>query len=244
VFHVKTFYAPSGPVLRELNSLCTRFGLSPSQQEQLGGVLGYLATDDLAPTTVRTPEQALRTHLADSLVALDLEVVRAAAAIADLGAGAGFPGLPLAVALPAGEVRSIESQGRKCAFIEGMCRATGIDNVRAVRSRAEEWVDGVAANDLVLARALAAPSVVLEYAAPLLRLGGSLVDWRGRRSPLEEEAALRAAAELGMELSEVRRMEPYVGAREHHLHVYLKVASTPPRFPRRPGVARKRPLGC
>ncbi len=110
-------------------------------------------------------------------------------------------------------------------------------------ARAEEWGEGVARNDLVLARALAPQPVVLEYAAPLLRLGGTLVDWRGKReSPEEEEAAGRAAALLGLRRTEMRRVVPFEGARDHHLHVFGKVAETPARFPRRAGVARKRPL--
>jgi 16S rRNA (guanine527-N7)-methyltransferase len=70
------------------------------------------------------------------------------------------------------------------------------------------------------------------------------VDWRGRRNVDEETDALCAAEQLGMRLLEIRRTEPYKGARDHHLHVFEKVAETPSRFPRRAGVARKRPLGC
>ncbi len=207
-------------------------------------ILKRLATADAPPTAVRDPRRAVQAHLADSLVALELEVVRSAGTIADLGAGAGFPGLPLAVALPASEVRLIESQRRKCVFIEGICQAAGIDNARVIRARAEEWSEGIGANDVVVVRALAAPPVVLEYAAPLLRLGGTLIDWRGRRDAEDEAAAATAASQLGLELLAAQRMDPYEGAREHHLHLYLKVAPTPARFPRRTGVARKRPLGC
>jgi 16S rRNA (guanine527-N7)-methyltransferase len=85
--------------------------------------------------------------------------------------------------------------------------------------------------------------VVLEYAAPLLRAGGFLVDWRGKREPKGERSAALAGAELGMQLVEIRRTEPFAGARDRHLHLYEKVRDTPERFPRRPGIARKRPLG-
>jgi 16S rRNA (guanine527-N7)-methyltransferase len=98
------------------------------------------------------------------------------------------------------------------------------------------------ANDLVTARALGPAALVLEYAAPLLREGGTLVQWRGAREEEDERAAGRAAGELGMELLEIRRVEPWSGAREHHLHVYTKEHATPARFPRRAGMARKRPL--
>jgi 16S rRNA (guanine527-N7)-methyltransferase len=242
-FHVKASGLSDG-VLGDLQSLCERYSLAAGQRDRLLVILERLAADELAPTAVREPDEALRTHLADSLAALDLDLVRSAVAIADLGSGAGFPGLPLAVALPAAEVCLIESQRRKCDFIEAVCRAAEIANARTVCARAEEWVAGVDANDVVLARALASPPVVLEYAAPLLRLGGVLVDWRGRRSAREESAATAAAASLGLGLVAIQRVEPYEGVREHHLHIYSKIEPTPARFPRRAGVARKRPLGC
>jgi 16S rRNA (guanine527-N7)-methyltransferase len=206
-------------------------------------ILAVLAGDGRAPTTIRDPWRAVEAHLADSLTALGLGAVREAGRAADLGAGAGFPGLALAVALPLSEVCLVESQARKCAFMEQICAAAEIGNARVVCVRAEEWHDGLRDNDLVVARALAPQPVVLEYAAPLLRLGGTLVDWRGRREAAQERRAAAAGDELGLRLLEIRRVEPFEGARDHRLHVYLKVAETPPRFPRRAGVARKRPLG-
>jgi 16S rRNA (guanine527-N7)-methyltransferase len=229
-------------VVSLLVGLATRHGLSQVQVDQLGGILTALAADERAPTTVREPIRALDVHLADSLVALELKEVREAGRIADIGAGAGFPGLPLAVALPGAEMGLIESQARKCAFIEGMVVGSGMTNVEVVCARAEQWPEGVGANDVVLARAVAAQPVVLEYAAPLLRLGGALVDWRGRRDSGEERSAAIAAELLGLRLESIRRVEPYAGVRDHHLHTYLKVEETPERFPRRAGMARKKPL--
>lgn len=226
-----------------LTALGGRYGLNEHQLGQLGTVLGELEGGEWAPTAVRDPTQAVDVHLADSLTALELGVVRSAASIADLGAGAGFPGLALAVALQSTEVRLIESQKRKCEFIERVCAAAAIENARVVWARAEEWQEGVSRNDVVVARALAPQSVVLEYAAPLLRMGGTLVDWRGRRKPDEEDAAERAASSLGLRRAEVRRVIPFDEATDRHLHMFVKTEETPPRFPRRPGIARKRPLG-
>ncbi len=119
--------------------------------------------------------------------------------IADLGSGAGFPGLALAVALPAAEVSLVESQRRKCEFLERVCAAAEIENAHVVCSRAEEWREGVSRYDVVTARALAPQPVVLEYAAPLLRMGGTLVDWRGRRDEAAEEAARARGGVAGPE---------------------------------------------
>jgi 16S rRNA (guanine527-N7)-methyltransferase len=230
-------------VRARLVELGGHYGLAQAQRDQLATLLAALERDEHAPTAVREPERAVDVHVADSLVALELEPVRAATAIADLGAGAGFPGLPLAVALPACEVRLLESSARKCEFLRDAASQLGLLNVRVACARAEEWEEGRLAHDVVLARAVAAQPVVLEYAAPLLREGGILVDWRGRRLAAEEAAAERAAGELGLRRVEILVSEPFARARDHRLHVFEKVAATPPRFPRRAGMARKRPLG-
>jgi 16S rRNA (guanine527-N7)-methyltransferase len=226
-----------------LEGLAARYGLDKHQHGQLSLVLEELERDEHAPTAVREATRAVDTHLADALAALELDAILAATSIADLGAGAGFPGMALAIGLPGAEIRLIESQRRSCEFLERVCARAEIGNARVIWARAEEWNEGFCGNDAVVVRALASQPVVLEYAAPLLRLGGTLVDWRGRRVGEDEQAALRAAQELGLRLSEVRRVEPFAGARDHHLHVYLKVRDTPERFPRRAGMARKRPLG-
>ncbi len=203
-----------------------------------------LASEPDPPTTVAAPAEAARVHLADSLSALDLPDVSAADRIADIGAGAGFPGLALAVALPAARVDLVESTRRKCAVIERLAASAGLENVAAVPERAEDWggSGGAGAYGVVTARALAPLAVLAEYAAPMLVAGGVLVAWKGRRDEREEAAGAEAAALLGMASEQVLRVVPYAGARDHHLHVLRKVAPTPERFPRRAGQARKRPL--
>ena len=230
-------------VERRLNDLGERWGLAPVQIAMLARVLAVLATDPLAPSSVRGAV-AVDVHVADSLSALALECVAGATVVADLGSGAGFPGLVLAVALPDARVALVESAARKCEFLERLCGIAEIRNVRVVRARAEEWADGLGVHDLVVARALAPLAVVCEYGAPLLAMGGSLVAWKGAIAESEGAAADRAAPQLGLKRGEVVRSEPYAGSVAHHLHVYRKVALTPPGFPRRAGVARKRPLGA
>ncbi len=217
--------------------------LSEGQWRQLARVIETIAADEHAPTAIRGPDRAGDLHVADSLVALELPQVREARTIADLGSGSGFPGVALAVALPWASVKLIESQQRKCRFLERVCHSAAIENAEVVCVRAEEWGDGACRNDLVVARALAPQPVVLEYASPLLEMGGALVDWRGRRVSSEEEQAQRAAALLGMRRAELRAVRPFADARDRHLHVFVKEHATPPQFPRRAGIARKRPLG-
>jgi 16S rRNA (guanine527-N7)-methyltransferase len=231
-------------VRARISELCEQHDLPAGADGRLVALLSLLASDPLAPTTVTDPAVAVDVHLADSLVALSLHSVRSAQTIVDIGSGAGFPGLPLAIALPGALVSLVESNGRKCDFLRRAVAGAGLTNARVVQARAEQIPDSVGRYDVATARALAPLSVVAEYAAPLLEPGGTLVAWKGHREAEEEEAAARAAGELGLEFGEIASVQPFREAEARHLYVISKVRPTPDRFPRRAGVARKRPLGA
>ena len=139
----------------------------------------------------------------------------------------------------------VESGERKSETVRRLAAAAGLGNARAVHARAEDWArdEGAIRYEAVTARALAPLPVLCEYAAPLLADGGILVCWKGARRADEERAGAEAGAELGLRGREPLRVEPFPGAHSRHLHVFEKVAPTPSRFPRRPGMAAKRPLG-
>jgi 16S rRNA (guanine527-N7)-methyltransferase len=225
-------------------ALCRRYGLPPGAEERIERLLDALATEPDPPTTVAAPERALEAHVADSLAGLEAPGLRAAATIADVGAGAGFPGLVLAIALPESAVDLIESTARKCATIERLAAVAGLANARALAVRAEDWARGEGRERYaaVTARAVAPLAVLCEYAAPLLALGGTLVCWKGARRPDEERAGAEAAAELGLRSLAKLPVTPFPGAHSRHLHAYVKEGPTPERFPRRAGVATRRPL--
>jgi 16S rRNA (guanine527-N7)-methyltransferase len=144
--------------------------------------------------------------------------------IVDVGSGGGSPGIPLAVALPDREVTLLEAERRKCAFLEQWAPP----NARVVWGRAEEQpVDGYG---VALAKALAQPATAVEWCLPLVRPGGAVVLWLGPSADLE--AVGRVAAQVG-------GGEPEDNA---GLVVIRKLTATPPGFPRRVGVAKKRPL--
>ena len=198
------------------------------------------------PTTVRDPLDAVDHHVADSLSGLESGALRGAPRIADLGSGAGFPGLPLAIALPDSRVDLVESARRKCAVIDRL-RGGWLENARSLPLRAEEWAAGdgragLRRRDGAGARAAAGAGGVRGSAA---REGGALVAWKGARERAEEAAggaALRRSS--GSSRAEVRPVTPFVGTLDLNLYLYLKDGSTPNRFPRRPGIASKRPLGA
>jgi 16S rRNA (guanine527-N7)-methyltransferase len=228
-----------------LSGLAERYCLIDQQKQRLADLLSLLASDQRAPTSVREPGLAIDIHLADSLAALELDLDREAILdVADIGSGAGFPGLPLAISRPLWNTYLLDSQSRKCGFISRALLATMTENAQVICARAEEWRAGMGGQDLVLARALAPQSVVLEYAAPLLRVGGRLIDWRARRDANEEYESAAAGQLLGLEFIAAHPVAPFEGAQHRHLYVYRKVRDTPERFPRRSGVARKRPLAA
>lgn len=228
---------------RALGAVTRRYALPGHAAAQLESLLWLLVRDAVAPTTVRDPRGVLDDHLADSLVALELEGVRSASRLADLGSGAGLPALPLAIALPHAEFVLVESAARKCVFLRRAIRECAIENAHVEHTRVEAWRARLEQFDVVTARAVGPLEVVAEYASPLLRPGGALVVWRGQRNRSAEEAAALAADELGLERGEFRPVKPHLGVRNRSLYVSRKVGRTPDGFPRREGIARKRPLG-
>ena len=215
---------------------------------RLTPVLELLAADPASLSSVRDPERAWKVHVEDSLSGLEL--VGSPERIADLGAGAGFPGLVLAAALPTTSVDLIESVGRKAEFIERAIAAAGFDNARALARRSEEWAaaadpdGGREAYDVVTARAVGRLATLAELASPLLRDGGALVAWKGRRDADEEAELERAAAALAMEPERVEAVGERAGSRHRHIYRVRKSGPTPASLPRRPGMAKKRPLGA
>ena len=161
--------------------------------------------------------------LEDSLRAVEV-LSGFAGSIVDVGSGGGAPGIPLAVALPAREVTLLEANGRKCEFL----RRWAPPNARVVQGRVEE--QDVDAYGVAVAKALAPPPVAAEWCLPLVRPGGAAILWVGPSA--DAGAVARVAEQLGSRL-----VESPPG-----LIVLRKQAPTPPGFPRRTGVARKRPL--
>ena len=215
----------------------------PDAQRRFQAILAALGREPDPHTTV-PPDAWMDVHVADSLEGLGVEELGLARSIADVGSGVGFPGLPLAIALPDARVDLIESAARRIAVIERLVAAGEVGNVRALGARAEEWAagEGREAYDAVIARAVAPLAVLVEYASPLLREGGVLVAWKGRRDRAEEDAGRVAAERAAMTASRVLPVEPYPGSTDRHLHVYVKTGPTPEGLPRRPGIATKRPL--
>jgi 16S rRNA (guanine527-N7)-methyltransferase len=219
--------------------------LTPGARQALERVLVLLESERASVSSVTDPARGWKVHVEDSLTGLEVPGLLEASRIADVGAGAGFPGLALAAALPEASVDLVESVGRKCDFMRRAIDQTELANARVLNTRSEELAAaaGREAYDAVTARAVGRLSTLAELASPLLRDGGVLVAWKGRRDPDEEEELARAAAGLAMEPLEIRAVGPFAGSRHRHLHVLAKAGPTPAGLPRRPGMAKKRPRG-
>jgi 16S rRNA (guanine527-N7)-methyltransferase len=209
-------------------------------------VLELLAADPRSLSSVRDPQEAWRAHVADALTGLQVSTIHSAREIADVGSGAGFPGFVLAVALPAARVDLIESVGRKCDFMRDTAERAGIENVRVVHARSEEHAaaEGREAYDVVTARAVGRLATLAELASPLLREGGTLIAWKGRRDPNEEAELERASEFLAMAPRKILEVGESAGYAHRHLHTARKIGRTPAALPRRPGLAKKRPYGA
>ena len=218
--------------MKRVREVAARYGVDA---DPLCALLEALAAEPDPPTTVSDPVDE---HIADSLSALPYI---SGARIADIGSGSGFPGLVLAAALPSSHVTLFESQRRAAGVAERLRAAAGLRNAHVVSERVES-VASRSAFDVVTARAVASLAVLVEYSAPLLVEGGQLVAWKGARDAAEELGGEEAGRVVGLSLDRVISVTPFPGAHSRHLHIHSKTGRTPDRFPRRPGMARKRPL--
>jgi 16S rRNA (guanine527-N7)-methyltransferase len=207
-------------------------------------------------TAITEPERVELLHFADSLTivpAVDAYVREIGGDVAmlsqvrvlDVGTGAGFPGIPLAILRPHVSVALLEATGKKVAFLRRAADDIGLNNVTALNLRAEEAAQHPTLRermDIVLARALARLPVLLEYCLPFLRRDGFVLAMKSGDLTDELAEGVRAAAELG---GTIRATEP-VPIPELGGHVLIRIdktGDTPAKFPRRPGIPTRRPLG-
>lgn len=196
-------------------------------------------------TAITDPHEIRLKHFLDSLsCALPLGTYPSGR-LADVGAGAGFPSLPLKIAFPALSVTLIESVGKKADFCRRVIAELGLEQAAVLTERAEQVGRHPAHReqyDWAVARAVAELPVLLEYLLPLLRVGGQAIAMKGAAGPAEAQASEPALGELGGRLVRALPVELPGVTELRHLVVVEKVSPTPERYPRRPGIPAKRPL--
>jgi 16S rRNA (guanine527-N7)-methyltransferase len=223
----------------------TEFGLDEAAQTQLALLGDVILGAGFNVTRVNDPDLVERFHFLDSLSLLELPCVTGAHSIVDVGSGAGLPALVLAIALPA-TIVAVESQRKKCVFIEQAAAALKLENVVVRCARAEEYgrMEGRGQHDIAVSRALAALPVVAEYSMPLLALGGHMVSMKGAISDQERIQAEKAVGILGGDSLEAVKLQPFPDAQNRWVYTARKIRLTPRDYPRRSGIPAKRPLGA
>jgi len=193
-------------------------------------------------TAITDPAEIKLKHFQDSLALLSV-LPLTNESIVDVGAGAGFPGIPLKIACPNIKLTLIEATGKKCEFLNHLISALGLKDVIVINARAEEAIkEKRETYDLAVSRAVAELRVLCEYCLPFVKVGGLFVAYKEEKVEAEVSAAKKALAELGGQLKEIKKVNLPDSAIVRSLVVIAKVAPTPLKYPRRAGMAKKRPL--
>ena len=217
--------------LREhVELLSAHYRLSSDVADALGTLAAMAVVPDekVLPRRPAT-KRLIAIQLSSCAAAVELDLVRCARQIVDIGSGLGFPGLVLASMVQTANFSLVEAKEERCAFLRRAVAAMGLTNVEVIHSQAQRWTEGAMSAELVTARALAGPRVMVRLSAPLLVMGGTAVIWgTPRRDPAKEADTQEAAEAAGLRHVTVHETKP-VGLGARYLYVYEKVATTPAR---------------
>ena len=190
-------------------------------------------------TAITEPEQVAKLHLLDSLTVLACADLRGKRLI-DVGCGAGFPGVPVAIACPEAQVTLLDSLGKRMKWLEEILPRLGV-NAQCVTARAEEAVsDRRETYDYAVSRAVARLNILLELTAPYVKVGGAVLAMKGAAAREELAESGSAIKKLGLTLEEVREFP--IGDAAHAVIVLRKTAPTPKQYPRRYAKIKQAPL--
>ncbi len=199
-------------------------------------------------TAITDREGVLLRHFLDSLSCLGVlpwADLASGARVIDVGTGAGFPGIPLKIVCPGMRLTLLEATRKKVTFLEHIVRVLDLQAVEVIHGRAEEvGRDPIHREqyDWALARAVVEMPALAEYLLPLLRVGGAMLAQKGEGAAIEVQASDAATNALGGEVRHLLPVELRGIAETRYLVVIDKVAATPEKYPRRPGMPKKRPI--
>lgn len=196
-------------------------------------------------TAITDTEDFIKKHYIDSLLCGMSAEFRSGGRVIDVGTGAGFPGVPLAIAFPEKEFVLMDSLNKRIKIINELCSEAGIMNVTAVHGRAEELArrkDMRESFDVCVSRAVANMSTLSEYCLPFVRTGGTFIAYKGPDSDREIHDAENAVKLLGGEISRTEKMNIDGFPFDHRLVFISKTGPTVSKYPRKPGTPAKEPL--
>lgn len=194
-------------------------------------------------TAITEPREVATLHLLDSL-ALAAHEELAGKKIIDVGTGAGFPGMPLAIALPGVDMTLLDSLNKRIDFLQEVCNALSLQDITCVHARAEEFAAAHRESyDFAVSRAVAALPVLCELCLPLVKVGGAFLAMKSSHSQEETDQAAKAISLLGGKLERVTDYSIPTADITHRLLTIRKVSPTPKKYPRRFAQIKKQPLG-
>jgi 16S rRNA (guanine527-N7)-methyltransferase len=196
-------------------------------------------------TAIRDAESIRTKHFLDSFSCVLAWKSSPPNQLIDVGTGAGFPGIPLKILYPNLKLTLVESVGKKAMFCQHIVRVLGLEQVEVIQARAEDLGQDAGHRekyDWALARAVANLNVLSEYLIPLVRIGGTVLAQKGESGPAEAQSAEEAMRLLGGKLKQLIPVHLPGVADDRYLVVVEKVAATPPKYPRKPGIPMKQPL--
>ena len=197
-------------------------------------------------TAITERDEVYLKHFYDSItLGLHTGVLEGEITLCDVGAGAGFPSIPLKIAFPNIKVTIVDSLNKRINFLESLFKELGLEGVRCYHDRAETFgqnPDHRAAYDIVTARAVARMSVLSELCVPLVKKGGYFVAMKAASSQEELDDAKAAIATLGGKVEEDYAFELPKEEGERHIILIKKTKETPKKYPRKPGIPNKKPL--
>lgn len=196
-------------------------------------------------TAIRDSESIRTKHFLDSLSCILAWRTNPPNRLIDIGTGAGFPGIPLKILHPNLKLTLTESVGKKANFCQHIVSMLGLDNVMVIQARAEELGQDLNHRekyDWAVARAVANLNVLSEYLIPLVRVGGTMLAQKGEGGPAEAQSAESAMKILGGKLRQLIPVHLPGIAEDRYLILVDKIAATPPKYPRKPGIPAKQPL--
>ena len=219
----------------------------PATEEQIGTLAAYgarllRANETTNLTAIRDPAGAARLHFLDSAALLTLADFSGGKAVADIGSGAGFPGIPLRILQPDIRLTCVDSVGKKMDFVRQSCAALGLEDVKCLWARAEEMKDERESFDVVTSRAVAELHLLAELCLPLVTVGGLFLAMKKDDCDQEAARADFAIRALGGRVREIRRYTVPGTDVTHAVVIVEKVKPTPPQYPRRWAQITKKPL--